>query len=266
MTEKITVKCKKCGHELPPDAQFCDNCGERVAPVKKEQPAPKAAAGREHAKAIAAAAGVLAVLLLITAFVFISNRIGPDRDEDGTETVEEQLAKMSSRVTPELYEQLDFGMSYDEVRDLIGEEGTMRYEGRYIWPGEYFDDADYVYDAPRIELEFSDSMKLIGIREYDVLLGKEIYEAKKEGRESRVSVNEETFASMRNRMSYREIADILGAEGVLQQAESDKSGFDMKTYEWKYVMEGEESSYARSLDISFYGDKARRSSWDEWGK
>ncbi len=266
MTEKITVKCKKCGHELPPDAQFCDNCGERVAPVKKEQPAPKAAAGREHAKAIAAAAGVLAVLLLITAFVFISNRIGPDRDEDGTETVEEQLAKMSSRVTPELYEQLDFGMSYDEVRDLIGEEGTMRYEGRYIWPGEYFDDADYVYDAPRIELEFSDSMKLIGIREYDVLLGKEIYEAKKEGRESRVSVNGETFASMRNRMSYREIADILGAEGVLQQAESDKSGFDMKTYEWKYVMEGEESSYARSLDISFYGDKARRSSWDEWGK
>ena len=266
MTEKITVKCKKCGHELPPDAQFCDNCGERVAPVKKEQPSPKAAAGREHTKAIAAAAGILAVLLLITAVVFVSNRISSARDADETETAEEQLAKMSSRVTPELYEQLDFGMSYDEVKDLIGEEGTMRYEGRYIWPGEYFDEADYDYNAPRIELGFSDSMKLIDIKEYDVLLGKEIYEAKKEGRESRVSVNEETLASMRNRMSYREIADILGAEGVLQEAESDKSGYDMKTYEWKYVMEGEENSYARSMDISFYGDKARRSSWDEWGK
>ena len=266
MTEKTTVKCKKCGNELPPGAQFCDNCGERVAPVKKEQPATKPAAGREHAKAIAAAAGVFAVLLLITAFVFVSNRTGSAREADETETTEEQLAKMSSRVTPELYEQLDFGMSYDEVKDIIGEEGTMRYEGRYVWPGEYFDDATYVYDAPRIELEFSDSMKLIGIKEHDVLLGKEIFEAKKEGRESRVTVNEDTLAAMRNRMSYREIADILGAEGVLTEAESDKSGYDKRTYEWKYVMEGEDSSYARSLDISFYGDKARRSDWDEWGK
>ena len=265
MTEKITVKCRKCGHELPPDAQFCDNCGERAAPVKKEQLPPEDRTGRRRTKAIAAAAGILAVLLLITAFVFVPKRTGPARDGDETETTEEQLAKMSSRVTPELYEQLDFGMSYDEVKELIGEEGAMRYEGRYIWPGEYFDEAGYVYDVPRIELGFSENMKLIDIKEYDVLLGSEIYEAKKEGRESRVTVNEEMLASMKDRMSYREIADILGAEGVLTEAGSDKSGHDRKIYEWKYVMEGEEDPYARTLDISFYDDKARRGSWDVWG-
>lgn len=264
MTEKITIKCKNCGRELPPGAQFCDSCGARVTPEIKRQPPSAEKAGGSRVKAVAAA-GIIVLLAVIISAVFISNRIDTARDADETEAAEKRFAAMESRITPEQYGKLDFGMSYEEVTDLLGEEGTQQYS-RYLWPGEYFDEAEYVYDAPRIELEFGDNMKLIGIKEYNVLLGKEIYEAKKEGRVSQVTVNDEVLASMRNRMSYREIADILGAEGVLEEAESDKSGFDRKQYVWRYVKEGENSSYGRYLSISFYNDKARRSDYDEWGK
>ena len=268
LTDKATIKCKKCGHELPADAAFCDRCGAPV-PSRKAEPETAAKPERRGAKkaVIIAAAVIIAVAAIIAIFAAASHT-GNERTDKG-ETTEERLAKMSSRITPEMYEQLEFGMTYDDVVALFGEEGAEEYhDRRYIWPGEYFDadeGSDYYYSQPRVTLEFSDNKRLIEIKEYDVLDGREIYEAEAEGKTSSVVVNDEILSSMKNRMSYREIADILGAEGVLKESESDKSGYEMKNYEWKYVTEGEESSYERSLDIAFYNDKARRNNWDIWG-
>ena len=270
MTDKETIRCRICGQELPADAAFCDRCGAPVPAKKKAVQHEEAPAGRgSRKKAVIAAAVIIiaaAAVIIVSAAVHIKDR-NDDRDYESSE---DRVFSMSSRITPEMYEQLEFGMTYDEVVGLFGEEGTEEYhDRRYVWPGEYFDaeaGSSYYYSQPRVTLEFSDNKRLIEIKEYKVLDGREIYEAEQEGRTSHVSVNEDILASMRNRMSYSEIAGILGAEGVLKESESDRSGYQMKEYEWKYVMEGEENSYEKTLDIVFYNDKARRSDWDIWGK
>ena len=38
---KGTVKCPKCGTELPLDAAFCTSCGTKIEQAKKEEPAKK---------------------------------------------------------------------------------------------------------------------------------------------------------------------------------------------------------------------------------
>ena len=271
MTKENTVKCKKCGHELPSGSAFCDNCGAPVG--KRKKPVDEAINDRLRRETIIKVASVFLFVIVITAVPII---IGARNEKAAVdeENFEDKFAGMESRITPEMYEKLEFGMKYEEVVELLGEEGTEEYSYSYVWPGEYADqarnDEDYYYynyyNEPRVRLRFSDNNNLIEIHEYNILDGKEIYEAKSEEKVSRVTVNEKIFASMKNRMSYREIADILGAEGVLVESESDRSGESEKTYEWEYVFEGSEDAYGRNLSIVFYNDKAHRNSWDEWGK
>lgn len=270
MTKENAVKCKKCGQELPPGSAFCDNCG---APVGKRKKTSKEAINdRLRRETVIKVAAVFLFVIVITAVPII---IGARNEKDAVEeeSFEDKFARMDSRITPEMYEKLEFGMNSDDVVDLFGEEGTEEYSRSYVWPGEYADqtrnsddDFYYYYKDPRVRLQFSDNNNLIEIHEFNILDGKEIYEARAEGRVSRVTVNDEILASMKNRMSYREIADILGAEGVLVESESDRSGETEKTYEWEYVFEGNEEAYGRNLSIIFYNDKAHRNSWDEWGK
>lgn len=265
-TKEYTVKCKKCGHELPVDAAFCDKCGEPVTKITHKEVSAKANKRRELMKPIIITVIGCALVALVFIISAYNSRQSGDAD-DYNESPDQQFANMESRITPEQYEQLEFGMTYDEVTALLGEEGTHRYGRVYIWPGEYSGDTPeyYGYNSTMLTLEFSDHNHLIEIKELNIIDGREIYEIPEEDRMVSVVVNEEMFSSMKNRMSYRQIADILGAEGALTESESDKSGFERKTYAWKYVMEGSENSYERILSINFYKDKAERNSWDEWG-
>lgn len=47
------MRCESCGHDNPPEARFCANCGFSLAPTI-EQPAPAVAPGAEPAAAEAA--------------------------------------------------------------------------------------------------------------------------------------------------------------------------------------------------------------------
>lgn len=122
------------------------------------------------------------------------------------------------------------------------------------------------YRQPYIELIFGSKNTLTDISEKRVLDGREIYEAKAEGRKALVTVNDEILSSMKERMSYREIADILGADGVLIDSESDKSGYEMKQYEWTYIDEDNMGTYEYGLYVTFYNDEARRNPTDIWGE
>lgn len=267
MTKEISIRCNKCGHKLPPGSVYCDKCGAAVPKnTKVEERIAKRGAGREFAKAIS--------FCLAIVFIGVGILIGIASGSSGsnkTDFAEKRasFAEMKTRVTPEMYEQIEFGMTYDEAKALLGgEEGMDYYDYRneYMWPGEYYDTTRDFYDNPSISLKFSDSGNLIEISESRVLDGKEIYEAKAANKQSVIVISEEKLAELKERMSYREFADILGAEGVLIDSESDKAGFSSKTYEWKYSMEGDtENSYKKSLLVHFYGDKAERNSWDIWG-
>ena len=267
---KVTITCKNCGHELPAGSTFCDKCGERV--TKKRKLSPDSHTERQSSNSKAGFLMVLGIVLLVFAYMisFITtgkNDVTRDIEVDTAESFEDRLAKMTARVTPEQYEQIEFGMDYDEVVALLGEEGAKNYGSRYTWPGEYFDMSEYTYDAPAVEVEFGHTMKVIGISEHNVVLGKEIYEGTKssEDLDPDLHISEEQLKAMKGRMSYREIADIIGEEGRLKDARSEKNGSESKNYEWRYI-KGGESGYPTSLFITFYDDKAQRSKYDEWGE
>lgn len=259
------ITCRKCGHKLPPGSVFCDKCGEPVVKklARKQDAGTKDNASKGKMMIAAAIALILVVFALIMAFSPGSREKA--RDENSPETYEERISAMTSRVTPEQYEKLDFGMSYEEVVALLGEEGAGRYSDEYVWPGEYFDRAEYTYDAPRVELRFGHTQKVIEIKEYNVLDGAEIYNTKKADEEELI-LDDEKLSSLRARMSYAEIAEIIGRDGVLIESYSDKTGNETKTYRWKYYDGNESSSYEKDLTITFFNDKADRNKWDEWGE
>ena len=263
---KVTITCKNCGHELPAGSSFCDKCGEKVANRKKfeESNEKKNASGNSKIAFIAGVGIALIILSFMISFISGSKHDVMEGLEQSQETLEDRLSAMSCRVTPELYEQIEFGMDYDEVVALLGEEGAKDYGNNYEWPGEYFDMAEYVYDAPTIRVEFGHTMKAIGISEHNVICGEKVYGSKRP-EETDLIMTDEKLSSMKARMSYREIADIIGAEGRLTDASSDKSGSDTKRYEWVYIR-SEGDTYPTWLDITFYNDKAQRSKYDEWGE
>jgi len=55
--QSAPAQCRQCGHENPPDALFCANCGSSLA-VAETSPPPSAAAVRRTAAAAALTAGV----------------------------------------------------------------------------------------------------------------------------------------------------------------------------------------------------------------
>ena len=267
MTREITIKCKKCGNELPAGATFCDKCGEPVSKNRKKAAKTKSstAASKGKRKVFVIAAIILLAVIYVSTITNNRPAMREKPADESYETFDVRLSAIKSRVSPELYEQLDFGMSYEEVVALIGEEGAKEYGNTYVWPGEYFDMTEQVYNAPRIKLGFGHSMKLINIEEHGVLCGDEIYK-NNSSEQNEVVLTADQLASMKGRMSYREIADIIGAEGVLTQAESEKNGSERKTYEWRYQLDCEKNPYTKLLRINFYNDKAERNDWDEWGE
>jgi uncharacterized RDD family membrane protein YckC len=70
------VRCKSCGHDNPPEARFCANCGFSLA-ATTEQPAPAVSPGAETAEPEAAveymgfwirfAAAIIDYLVILTA-------------------------------------------------------------------------------------------------------------------------------------------------------------------------------------------------------
>ena len=268
LNEGAKVKCKKCGHELPVDAVFCDSCG---APVKKTVNRDAGTGGKKADTGLwkgLLVTGAALLLVVVVLAIGISNSSGKNDSSGYTEREirEHNFSEMSSRVTPEQYNQLEFTMTIEEVTELLGEEGTEYHSNRYIWPGEYYSSEQDFYKCPMLKLTFSDNGNLIEIEERNILDGREVYEAPTMKEMPRLTLSEDVLSSMKNRMSYREIADILGEEGALRESTSKRNIYSSKTYEWKYVMEDEKNPFDKILDIEFNNDKARQDAWSIWGK
>ena len=259
MIDEKTIKCKKCGNEMPAGSLFCDKCGaalskraggEMNAHNKVEQLRQKRASRK---RIIVTAAIVLCMILLFS--------ILPTQCNDRDVYPEEQLPKISVRVTPEQYEKLSYGMTHDEVVDFLGEDGVCMYEGSeiYMWPGILYDDEafEYYYDKPNIELQFSKNGNLVEIEEHNLIKAEEIAANRKKENGQPIVLSQEIRQKMKKRMSYAEIVEILGAEGLLIESESDKKGTLKERYRWSYKEDPEDNtSFYYNLEISFNNDKA----------
>ena len=261
MARQIIRKCKNCGSKLPEGAVFCDMCGEPVARrkeavVESRTESKDVGSGKQtkkkwrnvneerSRKRIGLAVGVIvAAVVVIGAVIGIAaiydSRNIADEHTDAPKNIKENLPAMDSRVTVEQYEALKFGMTYDEVVELLGEEGgrpEYSYGNDCTWPGEYYDEGCfYEDDRPRINLQFSEDWRLIGMEEINVIDGRTIRDNLTERTTARVEVNEKTIDSIKKGTAYTEVTGILGAEGILTNSESDNSGHDTRTYTWEYL-------------------------------
>lgn len=112
MEEKKMKLCKHCRTEIDAKAKVCPQCG-------KKQGAP----------------GCLIVLLVVVIIAVLAVVFGPSK--------EEQQDLDAPKITLEEYNQIEPGMTYDQVVKIIGSEGTPSSEVEvvgvnsklYTWEG-----------------------------------------------------------------------------------------------------------------------------------
>ena len=178
--------CKNCGAEIPDSAAYCDICGalcskrlEVKPPAEQKRIEKNRARRKKTAERILLAFGICVGAFIVIAVTanFISMKKyemrEKARDLTGWETV----------VSPEAYEKLDIGMSYEEIAGIIGGEGKKvedsKYVTRYMWPGEYYANREFGYlsvDFYRDGNAGTEELKADYIEEKDILDGAETYE------------------------------------------------------------------------------------------
>ena len=99
-------KCKKCGAEISSSAKSCPNCGKT-----------------QTNNALILIAVVIIVLLSIGIAVSTA---------DSTNSVSSQPEiQNNDKITLEKFNQIQTGMTYQQVVEIIGEEGTLSTESSY---------------------------------------------------------------------------------------------------------------------------------------
>lgn len=143
----------------------------------------------------------------------------------------------NNKISTDSYEQLETGMTYDEVKSLIGNAGNKLLQvtsdensaERYQWitkDGE-----------GTVLLSFEDG-KLISISQAGMETG------------GSVSLSDEVKKEIKSDMSYKEVTSVLGEKGILL-SETLQNGTTSKLYEWK------DSNSGKSFSIVFVEDKLR---------
>ena len=99
--------CKECGTEVSSSAKKCPKCGkDRTHPVLR---------------------GVLLVILIIG----VIGAAGGASDETNTTETGTNIVQEQTKMTLEKFNKIETGMTYQQVVDIAGEEGTLSTESSY---------------------------------------------------------------------------------------------------------------------------------------
>lgn len=139
-----------------------------------------------------------------------------DRDLTGWETI----------ITPEEYRQIEIGMTYEEVRNIVGGEGKVVDKNTnsidYAWPGEHYWDKYYGLVEIRFETDLGEDTPTARIiRESEVVDGEECYDTWQkidQGKYSELETpvtSERQEAKLHGGMSYGQVCAVMRGEGVL---------------------------------------------------
>ena len=96
-----TKKCKYCQTEIPKKAKVCPNCKQTL---------------KSHGCLV----GILIFLILIAVGIVVAVNMN--------DAVQQSISGVSSNseyITMEEYNQIQTGMSYDEVKNIVGSEGEL---------------------------------------------------------------------------------------------------------------------------------------------
>lgn len=176
-----TKKCKHCQTDIPKKAKVCPNCRRKQGGIGK----------------------VVGIILIIFGLI---GALGSDTDEvsnvndNAVPDVSTQNEKVVStkKLTEEKYNSIDFGMSYEEVVSIIGEEGENISE---VAIGEivttiYQWDEGFTNCNVTIQNDEVTEKAQFGIITSSVEITMEMYEA------------------VKNEMTYEEVVEIFGGEGA----------------------------------------------------
>ena len=239
--------CKNCGSEIPASAKFCDVCGTPVVRevgtrVKKEKV-------RVNWKLLVPIFGLIA--LLVVGPLMISRSVQQEYEQEHTQQT------VSARVTPDQFNQIEKGMSYSQVKAIVGSEGVKTYhDGRiieYTWPGEYHDKIEM---DPKLRITFDKSTgQAETIEEVNILDGAEIYENERTNKEAVTKLTKKELGTIPGEASYEIVCEMLGCEGVITYSMSSTDG-TYKVYEWRYLSK-EDNEY-RTVSLSFVDNRLYR--------
>lgn len=115
-----TKICKYCKSEMDKKATHCPHC------TKKQPPQP---------------AAIFAIIFFVIVAIFILCIAMADDGTSMTEQLEGSVDEVT--ITMDEYNQIDYGMSVDEVVSIVGGEGTIQSESElegiktviYVWYG-----------------------------------------------------------------------------------------------------------------------------------
>lgn len=278
MDFEITKKCKSCGADIPRDASFCDICGAPVTKKAAKETSEKAGdsgAGRKKSTSIFTVIGMGAVLLL--AAVVIIAIVSGYIERKQYEIIESRrdLSDWDETVTAEEFEKLDIGMTYEEVKDIIGGDGKLiedrEYGTEYAWPGEYYQDKYHgvlslYFSKNRYGDDKDEPPKVETISESEIVDGKETSETYKLINEYKASeidtpvVTKEQAEKIEERMTYEEVCEILGSPGKMYRSSTNiysTSKYKNTSYVWKTKNNGQDDYMDLSFDndiLAYYSD------------
>jgi len=103
------IKCRECEREISNKAEKCPHCGFPLSKKSKEN------------KKTNVLGTVLGIIILI---IGLSMWLGGTSEMLETSS-QSSYSKSSSKITLEKFNQIQTGMTYEEVVEIIGEEGTV---------------------------------------------------------------------------------------------------------------------------------------------
>lgn len=233
------MTCVKCGTELPENAKFCDNCGSRVDRKKAYYDV------REQKDKQRALYFKIAILILIPVLASIAFVIGSisngSANKSNNKSEITSLWDVKAEADAEKYNSLEYDMNYEQVLEIMGGQGALIYGAEedpvveLAWPGKEWAE-DYWREKPQILVginPFTD--KVVHIEEVNVLDWDTVKENcnKYPDRET-TSFEKEDLDKIQEGVSYEEIVDMLGSEGMLVNSKSTKEGSTDKTFLWVY--------------------------------
>ena len=229
------MKCRYCGTELPSSAKFCDHCGKPV--MKRKALTIDNGKSAMIRRAIIAFLILCAIIfLLISGVVHFLNSLSYDYTDDPAGQ-SRALQRLSIGITSEMVSKIDYGMTYDDVVDIIGEDGVITYADSLgterTWLGEYSGKLGSLESTLRIVFD-SDTGKAEWIEEKNITDGAEIYENLTTYKESRTELTKKEIDAIPDMASYDVVCETMGGPGVLCSSTRDTE----KTYRyycWRYL-------------------------------
>lgn len=201
--------------------------------------------------------GCLGIIVLIVLIIIIAVASGGDDNQSTTDTnngettTKNKMTKSDDTpakegvLTEEKFNKIKNGMTYDEVKSIIGSEGTVSSEsgekGSEYHTAIYEWETDGLFSAANFTFQGG---KLINKSQMGVT------------ESSDVTITLDEFNKINNGMTYEEVVKIIGGDGNLL-SESGEKGTEYYTVMYEYSGEGDLGANA---NFTFQNDKLQNKS------